>query len=183
MGRGLSNIWMVSVSNPPLPSLRSTLFQVLTDIPDRTSVLFRRSLQDLRKICGVNDVLPESCTVPESRLGCVYEGTLDGSKVRIRRVRVRPGGDSQKAKEVRTRRYVTPVLRHSDVPQTFNQVAVTSKHLKHPNIVPLLGVTTEPLELISEWMPGGELPGYIAGHPDADRLSLVCFISTRCPTH
>ena len=125
-------------------------------------------------------MLPESCTVPESRLGCVYEGTLDGSKVRIRRVRVRPGRDPQKAKEVRTRRYVPPVLRHSRIPQMFNQVVAVSKHLKHPNIVPLLGVTTEPLELISEWMPGGELLGYIAGHPDADRLSLLRFLSTRC---
>ena len=72
------------------------------------------------------------------------------------------------------------MLRHSRIPQTFNQVAAVSKHLKHANIVPLLGVTTEPLELISEWMPGGELLGYIAGHPDADRLSLLRFLSTRC---
>ena len=88
---------------------------------------------------------------------------------------MRPGRDPQKAKEVRTRRYVPPVLRHSHIPQTFNQVAAISKHLKHPNIVPLLGATTEPLELISELMPGGELLGYIAGHPDADRLSLMRF--------
>ena len=125
-------------------------------------------------------MLPESCTVPESRLECVYEGILDGSKVRIRRVRVRPGGDPQKAKEVRTRRCVPSVLRNSRIPQTFNQVAAISKHLKHPNVVPFLGATTDPLELISEWMPGGELLGYIAGHPDADRLSLVRFLSTRC---
>ena len=125
-------------------------------------------------------MLPESCTVPESRLGCVYEGTLDGLKVRIRRVRVCPGGDQQKAKEVRARPYVPSVLRHSRIPQTFNHVAAISKHLKHPNIVPFLGATTDPLELISEWMPGGELLGYIAGHPDADRLSLVRFLSTRC---
>lgn len=48
-----------------------------------------------------------------------------------------------------------------------------SKYLKHPNIVPLLGVTIDPLELIFDWMPGGDLPEYIANHPDADRLSLV----------
>lgn len=48
-----------------------------------------------------------------------------------------------------------------------------SKHLKHPNIVPLLGVTFDPFELISDRMPGGDLPGYIANHPNTDRLSLV----------
>ena len=66
-----------------------------------------------------------------------------------------------------------PVLRRSPISQIFRQVAVTSKHLAHPNIVSLLGVTLEPLELISDWVPGVDLPGYIAKHPDADRLSLV----------
>jgi hypothetical protein len=48
------------------------------------------------------------------------------------------------------------------------------KRLSHQNIVPLLGITTSPrLQLISEWMPGGDLPGYIATHPGADRLGLV----------
>ena len=56
---------------------------------------------------------------------------------------------------------------------TFHQVAVTSKYLEHPNIVHILGITTDPLELISEWMPGGDLTRYIANYPDADRVSLV----------
>ena len=48
------------------------------------------------------------------------------------------------------------------------------KRLVHPNIVPLLGVTTSPrLQLISEWMSGGDLLAYIKAHPDADRLGLV----------
>ena len=47
------------------------------------------------------------------------------------------------------------------------------KRLAHLNILPLLGVTTTPLQLISNWMPGGDLPEYIESHPDADRLGLV----------
>jgi len=47
------------------------------------------------------------------------------------------------------------------------------KRLAHPNILPLLGITTTPLQLISNWMPGGELRGYINQHPDPDRLGLV----------
>ena len=47
------------------------------------------------------------------------------------------------------------------------------KYLAHPNIVPLLGVTTAPFQLISNWMSGGDLPGYIEKNPDADRLKLV----------
>ena len=47
------------------------------------------------------------------------------------------------------------------------------KRLTHPNILPLLGVTLTPLQLISDWMPGGDLPGYIEKQSRADRLRLV----------
>ena len=47
------------------------------------------------------------------------------------------------------------------------------KHLEHHSIVPLLGITPIPLQLISKWMPGGDLPEYIKKNPEADRLGLV----------
>ena len=63
--------------------------------------------------------------------------------------------------------------RRSQIPQTFHQVAVVWKHSTHPNIVPLLGVTLDPPQLISDQMPGGDLTEYIASHPNTDRISLV----------
>ena len=72
----------------------------------------------------------------------------------------------------------SPALRCLRTPWTFHQVAVVSKYLAHPSIVSILGATTEPLELISNWMPGGDLPEYIARRPDADRLSLARSLST-----
>ena len=45
--------------------------------------------------------------------------------------------------------------------------------LKHKNIVPLLGITSSPLQFVSDWMPGGDMREYIKKHPDADRLGLV----------
>ena len=47
------------------------------------------------------------------------------------------------------------------------------KYLTHPNVLSLLGVTVTPFQLISNWMPGGDLPGYIKKNPKADRLKLV----------
>ena len=47
------------------------------------------------------------------------------------------------------------------------------KRLEHRNIVPLLGITSNPLQLVSEWMTGGDLTEYINKYPDADRISLV----------
>ena len=52
-------------------------------------------------------------------------------------------------------------------------MAVVWKHLKHQNIVPLISITSTPLQLISEWLPGGNLAEYIAKCPDIDRLDLV----------
>ena len=64
-------------------------------------------------------------------------------------------------------------LGHLRIAQTFHQVTVVWKHLTHPNIVPLLGVTINPPQLISDWMPGGDLTEYVASHLDTDRIRLV----------
>ena len=47
------------------------------------------------------------------------------------------------------------------------------KHLTHPNVLPFLGITLTPFQLVSEWMSGGDLPQYIEKHPGADRLGSV----------
>ena len=106
MCRGLLNTWMAQVLKRSFFLSCLTLVQVLIGIFDRTSILFRRSLQELGNICGVKEALPKSYTLQESLLGCVYEGTFDGAKVRIRRVKMYPGGDPQKVKEVCTRCHV-----------------------------------------------------------------------------
>ena len=53
------------------------------------------------------------------------------------------------------------------------ETIVRWKHLKHPNIVPFLGVTKSPIHLVSAWTPGVQLNTYITRHPDANRLELV----------
>ena len=138
---------------------------------------FQEALIELRKVCGGKGLLPKSCTLSEALLDCVYEGTFDGSKVRIRRVRTRPGADLRNLMEVRIRVY-TALLGHSQTSWAFYQVAVMAKHIAHPNIVPLLGVIVNPLELISDWMPGGDLTTYMTNRSDVDRHSLVRFLST-----
>ena len=53
------------------------------------------------------------------------------------------------------------------------EAIVQWKHLKHPNIVPFLGVTNEPIHFVSARTPGVQLDGYITHHPDTNRLELV----------
>jgi len=67
--------------------------------------------------------------------------------------------------------------------QAFHQMAAVWKNLAHPNIVPLLGVTTDPVELVSGWMPDTDLMGYITNHPDAERLNLVSVPFHRTARH
>jgi len=47
------------------------------------------------------------------------------------------------------------------------------KYLADPNILPLLGVTITPFQLVSSWMAGGDLPEYIKKNPGAGRRGVV----------
>ena len=55
----------------------------------------------------------------------------------------------------------------------FCKEAVMWKYLKHPNILPLLGATISPPQLISVFMPAGDLSKYIGENPNTDRIGLV----------
>ena len=56
---------------------------------------------------------------------------------------------------------------------SFCKEAVMWGRLRHQNIVPFVGVTLEPLQLVSGWMPGGELRSYVRENPHANLISLV----------
>jgi len=47
------------------------------------------------------------------------------------------------------------------------------KRLIHVNIVPFIGVISSPLQIVSEWMSGGDLTTHIKSNPEANRISLV----------
>ena len=49
--------------------------------------------------------------------------------------------------------------------------------LRHPNILPLLGVTMTDSRfvMVSEWMVKGNIKEFVSTNPNADRLGLVCF--------
>ena len=49
------------------------------------------------------------------------------------------------------------------------------KSLKHPNVLPLLGVemTETRLAMVSEWMTNGNIKQFVVAHPDVNRFDLV----------
>jgi hypothetical protein len=52
---------------------------------------------------------------------------------------------------------------------------VTWKTLRHPNVLPLVGVTMSEgrFAMISDWMAYGNINDFVKAHPDANRLDLV----------
>ncbi|KAF9643892.1 kinase-like protein [Thelephora ganbajun] len=137
---------------------------------DLSSPVSRKCLRELRNICSTSTILPTSYTLSPDHLvvdpdpfaaggyADMYRGTLNDSGICIKRIRIH-GSDDERATKV------------------FCQEAVIWKCLKHPNILLLLGVTTSPLRLVSDWMSGGNLQEYIEKHPDTDRLELLCKVA------
>lgn len=59
--------------------------------------------------------------------------------------------------------------------QSFVDEVVAWKCLRHPNIVPFLGISKIlPVCLVSEWMAHGSVVSFLRDNPSEDRLKLVC---------
>ena len=56
---------------------------------------------------------------------------------------------------------------------------MTWNALRHPNVLPLLGVTMAEgrFVMVSEWMVKGNINEFVKANPNADRLGLVSFLS------
>ena len=59
--------------------------------------------------------------------------------------------------------------------QRFCREGVAWKHLRHPNILPLFGVTIsrQKFAMVSEWMENGNINQFIETEPHVNRLVLV----------
>lgn len=65
------------------------------------------------------------------------------------------------------------ILVDESVFQSFCREAAVWKNLSHPNVVPLIGVTFEPFQLVSQWMSRGELREYVENNRGANLMNLV----------
>ena len=63
--------------------------------------------------------------------------------------------------------------------QRFCEGVVAWKALRHPNVLPLLGVTIteDRFAMVSDWMVNGNIKEFVKSNVDADRLKLVRFLS------
>ena len=64
--------------------------------------------------------------------------------------------------------------------QRFCREAVAWKHLRHPNVLPLLGVTVSErrFAMVSKWMEHGNINEFVEKEKDVNRTELVRHSST-----
>ena len=109
----------------------------------------------------------------------MWEGMLESEKVCVKVLRIyNPQAKNQK-KDLAVCG-IRDLLRASLVLMLYKPFygeAVVWKRLRHPNVVPFLGVTTAPLQLVSVWMPNGILTDYVKAEPQADRINIVSISS------
>ncbi|KAF9785479.1 CNH domain-containing protein [Thelephora terrestris] len=156
-----------SLEGPELTQLVDFIDEVL-DVTPITDDVSRRCLHKLQAICGLHNILPSSHNISGevSRVGDdpvasggfsdVWKGIYDGRKVCIKYLRI-----TQQTRQAIEKACI------------LYREAVMWKRLRHPNIVPLIGVTRTPLQFVSEWMPNGTVTDYLCENPGANRIALL----------
>ena len=138
----------------------------------------------LCKTCSRNHVIPRAMQIPDCSEGSVEvecggfanvsRGTFGGRQVAIKVVHVYITDNLDLIRSVSL--LLVPPYTEINGSQRFCREGVAWKHLRHPNILPLLGVTLNEYRfaLVSEWMENGNISGFIERDRDANRTELVC---------
>jgi len=147
--------------------------------------LRQRGLRLVSKICEAHRIIPSSYIIQQEliHVGRVYyhggfadvsNGEYLGSTVAIKHLRMGEG-DSDRIFKVSSLN-----LTHyhcSAFSQRLCREIISWKHLTHPNILPLLGVSVSAdphrFRILTEWMPNGNVMQYARSNPEANRLRLV----------
>lgn len=135
-------------------------------------------------MCPAIDLVPSSCYVsqmvtevsdrPFSRSGFsdIWTGTVDGQKVAIKALRIH--GDNINAVKQFSFMVGAHDHAHLSVEQAYLRELVIWKCLRHPNIVPFFGTSSQfEVSFVSEWMPGGTVTAFLRRYPDYNRSFFV----------
>lgn len=146
---------------------------------------WRRGLRLIRKVSGAQRIVPSSYVLQEESIhtgkdrceggsAVVSDGKYQGAAVAIKRLKMKEGDFDRIFKVFLM---TAANYRRSPFLQRFCREVITWKHLSHPNILPLLGVSISPdthcLRILTEWMTNGNVMWYARTNPEANRLQLV----------
>ncbi|KAF9791125.1 kinase-like domain-containing protein [Thelephora terrestris] len=138
------------------------------DMPDLSPWAQNQCLRPLYRTCGTHALLPKAMKIPicydrtsdvlySGGYADVWKGKHCGQDVAVKVIRTFSNSDFGK------------------VIGRFCKEAITWKTLRHPNVLPLIGVTMTEVKfaMISDWMANGNLNEFVEANPDADRLKLL----------
>ncbi|KAF9645013.1 kinase-like protein [Thelephora ganbajun] len=144
---------------------------VIDEALDRSDILpwaRKKCLKSLYKTCGRHALLPKNLKIPvcydrtsdalyRGGFADVWKGEYYGREVAVKVLRTYSNSDFQK------------------IIGRFCKEVVMWKALRHPNVLPLIGVTmTETrFAMVSDWMANGNINDFVKAHPDVDRLGLL----------
>ena len=148
----------------------------------------KKCVKSLYKMCAAYTLLPASLRfgLPVDAVGdAQYRGgsanvlkrECGGQEVAVKALR--PHRLTPEEMKNVSRHQLISTLVHADKSgfplQRFCKEVITWKSLRHPNVLPLLGVVMTGTEfaMISEWMKNGNIKEFTAAHQDANRFELV----------
>ena len=142
----------------------------------------------LYRTCGRHELLPKSWVISVCyditgdaiyKGGCadIRKGRYRGQDVAVKVVRTYSDSDLQKIVCVSYGSSFLPCSVALTPLQSICKEAVTWKFLRHPNVLPLMGVaiTKSRFAMISSWMANGNINDFVKSHPEVDRFGLVGF--------
>jgi len=142
-------------------------------------------LNELCKTCSRHRMIPKSMHIPdcledsvEAECGGfadVSQGTYEGRRVAIKVVRAYITSDLDLIRSVSISSTYAIISTWINGLQRFCREGVAWKHLRHPNILPLLGVTLNEYRfaLVSDWMEHGNINEFIERDDHVNRTELV----------
>ncbi|SJL08804.1 uncharacterized protein ARMOST_12174 [Armillaria ostoyae] len=159
-------------------SMESVVMDILQQELDdaRHSDVYRTAcMKCLRALCKVRNIVPSSlCLRDVTREGGnpvagggfadIWKGRLHDTQVCLKVLRI-----------------FCPEEQKEKVLRDFCQEALVWRQLRHPNVLPFLGVNEDLFAprycLISPWMVNGNIMSYLEAHPDHDRLTSLVQIA------
>lgn len=142
-------------------------------------------INELCKTCSRHRVIPTSMHVPDCSRDAaeveytggfanVSQSTYEGHRVAVKVVHVY-SNNLKLVLSVSDLPFASSHYLCMNAPQGFCREVVAWKHLRHPNILPLLGVTVSEnrFAMVSEWMDNGNINEFVRKDHDANRTALV----------
>jgi serine/threonine protein kinase len=110
----------------------------------------------------------------------VHKATYHGRAVAVKALKARRVQTPDDMHKVGTQWFVFIVTYTHLIPQRLVGEVVGWAWLRHENILPFIGITTQPnrFSMVSEWIPNGDIMSFIAHSPNRNVFPLVSWPSS-----